>query len=89
MAAKHTPGPWHASEDAIYSGQRFQHIVASTDVGTTNWGARKANARLMALAPELYEYVASSASAGCATAQALISSLEPTGANPKAGLQPK
>lgn len=31
-----------------------------------------ANARLIALAPEMYEYIASSASNGCATAQALI-----------------
>ena len=36
-----------------------------------------ANARLIALAPELFEYVASSASAGCATAQHLIDKLKP------------
>lgn len=35
----------------------------------------EANATLIALAPELYEYVASSASAGCATAQGLIAKL--------------
>lgn len=34
-----------------------------------------ANARLIALAPELLEYVESSASAGCATATALIKRL--------------
>jgi hypothetical protein len=35
----------------------------------------EANARLIAAAPALFEYVESSASAGCATAQALIASI--------------
>jgi hypothetical protein len=50
-----TPGPWHAYDDTVYSGQRGQHAVASCDVGTTNWGRRRANARLIAAAPDLYE----------------------------------
>ncbi len=52
-SASFTPGPWHAMTDAVYSGSRGQNIVASTDVGTTNWGGRNANARLIAAAPDL------------------------------------
>ena len=37
-----------------------------------------ANARLIALAPELFDYVASSASAGCATARDLVQRLTQT-----------
>lgn len=89
--AKHTPGPWEfGSGDDYYVRadaypKDFPHHFKGDDLGdylayvgnrTDDFG--EANARLIALAPELLEYVESSASAGCATAQALIARLVPS-----------
>jgi hypothetical protein len=88
---KHTPGPWYVSAADDYevhseaTPDKFPHRCKEDDLGrfvavignrASDFG--EADARLIALAPELYEYVASSASAGCATAQALIDRLVQT-----------
>lgn len=83
----HAPGPW-VYRDAPYGYDIFVSDittdralwVASITTGLLGMespfyptkDACAANARLIAAAPDLFEYVASSASAGCATAQALI-----------------
>ncbi len=51
----HTPGPWHAIGDTVFSGGRGQHFIASCDVGVANFGNRRFNARLIASAPDLLE----------------------------------
>jgi len=66
---KFTPAPWDCTgcmfpDDDM--GGVYYRIQAD---GIT---ASAANSRLIALAPEMYEYIASSASNGCATAQALL-----------------
>jgi hypothetical protein len=69
----HTPGPWtfDGPPDSIIVWSGPDHRVCFL----TSNGPTEANACLIALAPELYEYVRSSASNGCATAQALIARL--------------
>lgn len=73
---RHTPGPW------TWDGPPDNIIVWSSPEDRvcflTSNGPTEANARLIALAPELYEYVASSASNGCATAQALVARVAPS-----------
>lgn len=83
--AKHTPGPWivRANNDGnptITTDEHGPWFIAELCLGIEVDGVdqAEANARLIALAPELLEYVASSASAGCATAAALIAKLAVT-----------
>lgn len=65
---EHTPGPWprprfYPSELGFYGWWELGHIASCN---------RKADARLIAAAPELFEYVVSAASAGSTTAKALV-----------------
>jgi hypothetical protein len=57
MKDKHTPGPWRVSKnDSIYAKDEFIGIALSGKP----WGRelpQEANARLMAAAPELLEFV--------------------------------
>ena len=87
---KHTPGPW--TSEPAYNNRVHREIrtpgcliAIVGNLGDTSdhaptrarWKAETvANARLIALAPEMFEYIASSASAGCATARALIAKAE-------------
>lgn len=81
----HTPGPWLLEGHTIYAlvphygwyedgkvmmTNRFTAHVQRGHESTPD--ELDDNARLIAAAPELYEYVESSASAGCATAKALL-----------------
>ena len=86
MTTKHTPGPWYVGSGThegrnIYSvasvtddeGFTYQPIVASAeDDGIKCWDA---NARLIAAAPTMYEYIASSASNGCAEARKIMEAI--------------
>lgn len=86
MTTKFTPGPWYVGSGAyegrnIYSvasvtddeGFTYQPIVASAeDDGIKCWDA---NARLIAAAPTMYEYIASSASNGCAEARKIMEAI--------------
>lgn len=59
------------SVDGRYRG-KVASVHDGRNIGGITLDERDANARLIAVAPEMFEYIASSASGGCATAQALI-----------------
>jgi hypothetical protein len=74
-----TPGPWsvnatvHCDRKNIFAlGTKPFHVGTLVSGSKSKLDELDANARLIGLAPELYEYVESSAQNGCATAQALI-----------------
>ena len=54
MKTKHTPGPWKAIECAVYRSDNGDK-VADTWLAKPSVGAKKANARLIAAAPDLLE----------------------------------
>jgi len=68
----HTPGPW------TFDGPRHNiHVVQEAAPNMrvcfmTSDGPTLDNARLIAAAPDMLQYIQSSASAGCATATALL-----------------
>lgn len=74
----HTRGPWEVRlrfgrYTTVSGAQRYPICDTGTaPLANANHRREEANARLIAVAPEMYEYIASSASNGCATAQALI-----------------
>ena len=86
MSDEYTKGPWYVGSGTyegrnIYSvasvtddeGFTYQPIVASAeDDGIKCWDA---NARLIAAAPTMYEYIASSASNGCAEARKIMEAI--------------
>lgn len=86
MSDEYTKGPWYVGSGTyegrnIYSvasvtddeGFTYQPIVASVeDDGIKCWDA---NARLIAAAPTMYEYIASSASNGCAEARKIMEAI--------------
>lgn len=78
MSGPHTPSPWSFVGHLTLAPLRVQCSVgAVADVYGRSKRNAEANARLIALAPELLEYVESSASNGCATAMGLIARLQP------------
>lgn len=86
---KHTPGPW-AYIDATKEA-RMQYApkcvirAGSVQVASFSWGAdskwwpskeeSQANARLIAAAPTMYEYIESSAMNGCAEAKKILEAI--------------
>ena len=82
--SKHTPGPWQhsvklsASENhrgfSIWTADGW--ALADVQPADENGIEGEANARLIAAAPKMYEYIASSASNGCAEAKRLIAEVE-------------
>ena len=85
MTTKHTPGPWYVGSGTyegrnIYStasvtdgeGFTYQPVVATAEDEVACWDA---NARLIAAAPTMYEYIASSASNGCAEARKIMEAI--------------
>ncbi len=83
MSAKHTPGPWKFGKEL---GARNGEWLVSFDAGSkgrgiaiaetrTGPGSEEANARLIAAAPTMYEYIASSASNGCASALKILEAI--------------
>jgi len=53
--ARHTPGPWYARPAAAFYGQYFIYFDKLGNDLTTCEEERRANARLIAAAPELFE----------------------------------
>ena len=83
--SKHTPGPWVVGNvDPLNFGvQRDWGIKPIGFVYGPSFPERSevgqralANARLIAVAPMMYEYIVSSASNGCAEAKKLIAKAE-------------
>ncbi|MGX1587300.1 hypothetical protein [Brevundimonas diminuta] len=77
---KHTPGPWFGqagfSDDVEITAESREGMVAicSMELGFTGriGVEQEANARLIALSPDMFDYILSSAQNGCATAQQII-----------------
>lgn len=75
----HTPGPWRAKKATVrgevnewyVTDDEGVAVIASCVIDTAGEPS-EANARLIAAAPTMYEYIASSASNGCAEARAAI-----------------
>lgn len=86
---KHTPGPWEANfsfpgRDGI--GDVWQIDAEHDAVCTTQFcyaPNTEANARLIAAAPCMFDYILSSAQNGCATAQEIVE--RATGDRPEKG----
>jgi len=75
--SKHTPGPWEYRLEAVrtvifHKGEIGERALA---VGAGSYPAHIANARLIAAAPTMYEYIADSAAGGCATAAQIMESI--------------
>ena len=68
--SKHTPGPWEFAHEWV------QTVDKKTPIANFNfYAATEANARLIAAAPTMYEYIASSASNGCAEAAKILEAI--------------
>ena len=68
----HTPGPWKYNVDSTNRIMTTDNsVVAATYGGFLGHIEQAANTRLIAAAPEMYEYVVRRASAGDLDAQAL------------------
>ena len=74
MTTKHTPGPWAMREGAT-------HVTVTNARGDAVFHDDKripgvmADARLIAAVPTMYEYIASSASNGCAEARKIMEAI--------------
>lgn len=73
--SKHTPGPWRCR------GAGAEVLGNSRIVATMAWCSGmgeedSANARLIAAAPIMYKYIASSASNGCAEARHILDMID-------------
>lgn len=73
MTAQHTPGPWDCKPSNEYSWT--YEIEPQGRRGSDNWQEAEANARLIAAAPTMYEYIILSASKGCATAKKIMEAI--------------
>lgn len=80
MKAQHTPGPWNVSE--IESGCFIASETESGDVARVYMGSGKftaeykANARLIAAAPLMYEFISKLANGGNIEAKRIIATLD-------------
>lgn len=83
--SKHTPGPWVVgNQDPLNFGPRrgqgtepIGFVYGPSFPERSEVGQRAlANARLIAAAPQMYEYIASAASNGCAEAKKLIAAID-------------
>ena len=94
---KHTPGPWAVEDPMDHCLTIVANPTAPVYdwkwVATCDWpdeeshdltsGEVKANARLIAAAPCMFDYILSSAQNGCATAQEIVE--RATGDRPEKG----
>jgi len=74
----HTPGPWrvYPAGSSVPHYQVCDRIVSDVPSGRCLYdGLSDADARLIAAAPRMYEYIASRAANGCATAKAILESI--------------
>ena len=89
MSAKYTPGPWAVLPEEVDRdyirvrgtrlGGRYKvaNVLTPTGEGVPAREAdeTRANARLIAAAPKMYEYIESSASNGCAEARKIMEAI--------------
>ena len=55
MKTQHTPGPWKTNGDPVVFSNDSSQFIAFTDTRGISSDAAKANARLIAAAPDLLE----------------------------------
>lgn len=91
---KHTPGPWtpvhnswefstvYGPDDEVIASCQIHHDVTEETQDDLE-PVKDANARLIAAAPCMFEYILSSAQNGCATAQEIVE--RATGDRPEKG----
>ena len=70
--SKHTKGPWIADGAQIFTSDTN---VAQANGYRIDRETVAANARLIAAAPTMYEYIILSASKGCATAKKIMEAI--------------
>lgn len=89
MSAAHTPGPWlhdtngHPGPDVRAASGRAvaatwmvcKNVPKTTEGFQARQDEDRANARLIAAAPTMYEYIALSASNGCAEARKIMEAI--------------
>ena len=78
--AAHTPGPWNCNRSSAAGYNIVCSETSPVDVCVISrrdktTGEIDANARLIASAPTMYEYIASSASNGCAAALKILEAI--------------
>ena len=84
--AKHTPGPWRVFEhswcDTSIGAPGTSNAICRLDINHATEESQEAdeaqmaaNARLIAAAPAMYEYIASSALNGCTEANKLLEAI--------------
>lgn len=77
--AAHTPAPWHFKKLAMHDGGHVVMFTAQNGQRTHRLDCagefKEADARLIAAAPTMYEYIASSASNGCASALKILEAI--------------
>ena len=90
--ADHTPGPWRMGSPSQFGVHNPNIVQTTDGEGIASvlgmpihtkleeigarWAEGVANARLIAVAPEMYDYIASCASNGCAEAKRLIATAQ-------------
>jgi hypothetical protein len=73
---KHTPGPWLIDEeDNLIRATDDRGTLICNLGGNSKNPAVMADARLIAAAPAMYEYIASSASNGCVEATKIMEAI--------------
>jgi hypothetical protein len=71
---KFTPGPWEVDNETIYGATGYL-IADVTSHYPENESIQAANARLIAAAPTMYDYISSRANAGDEHAQAILGAI--------------
>lgn len=74
---KHTPGPWltqweHDGDESIWSQDGGMHMIATCHAEDDRVIPARANARLIAAAPCMFEYIALQAKSGDCAAVKLL-----------------
>ena len=72
--SQHTPGPWIAQRDPNAIMADDWCIGAQGQIDSVSVCSER-DARLIAAAPKMYEYISSSASKGCDTAQKIMEAI--------------
>ena len=84
MTAQHTPGPWEVADCLMNEDERWVHSseLGGVIAGVWPWGddevgeqQREANARLIAAAPRMYDYISARADTGDAEAVAILEAI--------------
>ncbi len=75
--SEYTPGPWHvAPMSPTWVGTKYSEHIASTDTfDIEDEDEQKANARLIAASPTMYDYLVERAQSGDARAASIVEAI--------------